>query len=96
MNQSIMQWNCRGLRATSLNYNYCLVNLILKLYVCKKLNFQLIQTSLCGFSDYHFNAVNNKNSFPSGGLTTFVQNSVPHSSIALNTPLQAQTVGVST
>ena len=90
MNNAIIQWNCRGLKA---NFNE-----ILKLLsqspsaVClqETLLKQSDNISLKGYTI--FNHIFNNDSRAAGGSSIVVSNNIPHSQVKLNTPLQAVAV----
>jgi len=88
---SILQWNCRGIKA---NFN----ELHILLQQCNISVLCLQETKLspnCSlylkhYSSYHIYSKTTSDDHPSGGVSTFVHNSIPHSVIPLNTSLQAQ------
>jgi len=88
---SILQWNCRGIKA---NFN----ELHILLQECNISVLCLQETKLSPnsslylkhYSSYHVYSKNISDGHPSGGVSTFIHNSIPHSVIPLNTTLQAQ------
>ena len=88
---SILQWNCRGITA---NFN----ELHILLQECNISVLCLQETKLSPnsslylkhYSSYHVYSKNISGGHPSGGVSTFIHNSIPHSVIPLNTTLQAQ------
>ena len=93
MDNTIIQWNCRGLRA---NYNEILL-LLTKFnpsVVCLQETF-LKQTDNVLFKNYAvFNYISNQGDKASGGTSIVINNRFPHSQVNLNTPLQAVAVSV--
>jgi len=88
---SILQWNCRGIKA---NFNElhillqeCNISVLCLQETKLPLNSSLY---LKQYSSYHVCSKNTSDGHPSGGVSTFIQNFIPHSVIPLNTSLQAQ------
>jgi hypothetical protein len=95
MGSSIMQWNCRGLRA---NYNE--LELLLSRQQPSAVCLQEIQLptdyalNIRGYSVYKKCAVGNA-AQPVGGVSVLVPNKIAHSEITINTTLQAVAVRIS-
>ena len=88
--KSIIQWNCRGLKA---NYNEVLIlmSLFSPSVICLKETF--LKES--DFRDFNmFNYICPDGQRAPGGLSIMVKSSVPHSQFDLNTNLQAVAVNV--
>ena len=93
MNNTIIQWNCRGLKA---NYNEMalLLHTHSPAVTCLQETF-LKQTNTVNFTKYSiYNHINHNNEKASGGSSVVVDNRAPHRSIPLNTSLQAVAVNV--
>ena len=91
--KSIIQWNCRGLRA---NYNEILIlmSLFSPSVICLQETF-LKQSDNITFRDFNmFNYICPDGERASGGTSIMVKSSVPHSQFDLNTNLQAVAVNV--
>ena len=91
--KSIIQWNCRGLRA---NYNEILIlmSLFSPSVICLQETF-LKQSDNISFRDFNmFNHICPDGQWASGGTSIMVKSSVPHSQFDLNTNLQAVAVNV--
>ena len=93
MANTLVQWNCRGLRA---NYNE-----VLKLLTDLNPSIVCLQETLLKQSDdislknYSlFNYILKNNDRAAGGSSVVVNNRVPHSQVTLDTPLQAVAVRV--
>ena len=90
---SIIQWNCRGLKA---NYNEILIlmSIFSPNVICLQETF-LKQSDNVGFSDFKMsNYICPDGQRASGGTSIMVKSSVPHSQFGLNTNLQAVAVNV--
>ena len=94
MEQSIIQWNCRGLRA---NFNEILL-LILHFsptILCLQETF-LKDSDTISFKGYSlYNYININNDKACGGSSILVRNDIPHSTIKLNSSLQAVAITAS-
>ena len=91
--KSIIQWNCRGLRA---NYNEILIlmSLFSPSVICLQETF-LKQSDNITFRDFNmFNHICPDGQRASGGTSIMVKSNVPHSQFDLNTNLQAVAVNV--
>ena len=91
--KSIIQWNCRGLKA---NYNEILIlmSLFSPSVICLQETF-LKQSDNVSFRDFNmFNHICPDGQRASGGTSIMVKSSVPHSQFDLNTNLQAVAVNV--
>ena len=91
--KSIIQWNCRGLRA---NYNEILIlmSLFSPSVICLQETF-LKQSDNISFRDFYmFNHICPDGQRASGGTSIIFKSSVPHSQFNLNTNLQAVAVNV--
>lgn len=93
MTNTLIQWNCRGLKA---NFNE-----ILRLLTDFTPSVLCLQETLLKQSDNIsiknytvFNYIFNNNDRAAGGSSVVVSNRVPHSQVNLNTPLQAVAVRV--
>lgn len=87
-NNTIIQWNCRGLKA---NYNeiLILISLLSPNILCLQETF-LKPTDNIYFKDFiMFNFINNDCQKASGGSSILINKTVPHSKIDLTTNLQA-------
>jgi len=80
---SILQWNCRGIKA---NFN----ELHILLQECNIGVLCLQETKLSPnsslylkrYSSYHVYSKNISDGHPSGGVSTFIHNSIPHRGVA--------------
>ena len=91
--KSIIQWNCRGLKA---NYNEILIlmSLFSPSVICLQETF-LKQSDNVSFRDFNmFNYICPDGQRASGGTSIMVKSNVPHSQFDLNTNLQAVAVNV--
>ena len=91
--KTIIQWNCRGLRA---NYNEILIlmSLFSPSVICLQETF-LKQSDNISFRDFNmFNYICPDGQRASGGTSIMVKSSVPHSQFDLNSNLQAVAVNV--
>ena len=91
--KSIIQWNCRGLRA---NYNEILIlmSLFSPSVICLQETF-FKQSDNISFRDLKmFNYICPDGQRTSGGTSIMVKSSVPHGQFDLNTNLQAVAVNV--
>ena len=91
--KSIIQWNCRGLKA---NYNEILIlmSLFSPSVICLQETF-LKQSDNISFRDFNmFNYICPDGQRASGGTSIMVKSSVPHSQFDLNTNLQAVAVNI--
>ena len=94
MNNTILQWNCRSIKANSEELNL-LINEKKPVAVCLQETF-LIDTdkfTLKYHSSYFKNFSGNDRA--SGGVAVIVNNSAPHHSVKLNTTFQAVVVSIS-
>ena len=94
MNNTLIQWNCRGLKP---NYNEIL--LLLSKYspaiFCLQETFLKATDTNISFKQYSlFNYIQNNTERASGGSSILVHSRIPHSKVDLNTPLQAVAVQV--
>ena len=94
MSQSLLQWNCRGLRA---NYN----ELLLLLHDHEPLAVCLQETLLGASHSVTFSKYTSfhepsivSNAKLTGGVSILVRDGIPHSEIQLTTPLQAIALSV--
>lgn len=93
---NVVQWNCRGLRA-----NYTELQLLMTkfdpLAFCLQ---ELLITDSYNFTNTHYSLYHKipapTNDKPTGGVGIMIRKILPHSSIALSTPLQAIACRVST
>ena len=93
MDNTIIQWNCRGLKA---NFNE--VRLLLSTYAPSVFCLQetFLKDSNISLKGYNlFNFINENTDRASGGSSLAVNNKLPHSQIDLDTQLQAVAVQVS-
>ncbi|MCG7877158.1 MAG: reverse transcriptase domain-containing protein [Candidatus Thiodiazotropha endolucinida] len=91
--KSILQWNCRGLKA---NFNELLIltTLFSPNVICLQETF-LKTTDNISFKDYSmYNHIITDNQKASGGTSILVKSNVPHRKIDINTNLQAVAVNV--
>ena len=91
--KSILQWNCRGLKA---NYNEILIltTLLAPSVICLQETF-LKQTGMISFKNYTlYNYITDANQKASGGTSIFVKSDIPHRPININSNLQAIAVNV--
>ena len=86
--KSIIQWNCRGLKA---NYNEILIltTLLSPTVFCLQETF-LKNTDNINFKNYNHIATENQKA--SGGSSILVKSNVPHRQIDINSNLQAVAV----
>ena len=91
MANSILQWNCRGLRA-----NLDEVQRLLREFNPSAMCLQeTFITNTLSFRNYsHYNKFGPSDGRPSGGVSILVNNKTPHSFINLNTRLQAVAISV--
>ena len=93
MDNTIVQWNCRGLRA---NYNEILLLLskFAPSVVCLQETF-LKHTDSALFKNYTtYSYISNQGDKASGGTSIVINGRLSHSQVNLNTPLQAVAVSV--
>ena len=93
MNKSILQWNCRGLKA---NFNELLIltTLFSPNVICLQETF-LKTTDNTSFKHYNmYNYIATDNQIASGGTSILVKSNVPHRRIDINSNLQAVAVNV--
>ena len=92
--KSIIQWNCRGLKA---NYNEILIfnnTTFLRLSFVSRETF-LKNTDNINFNNYSlYNHIATENQKASGGSSILVKSNVPHRQIDINSNLQAVAVNV--
>ena len=91
--KSIIQWNCRGLKA---NYNEILIltTLLSPTVFCLQETF-LKNTDNINFKNYSlYNHIATENQKASGGSSIIVKSNVPHRQIDINSNLQAVAVNV--
>ena len=91
--KSIIQWNCRGLKA---NYNeiVILTTLLSPTVFCLQETF-LKNTDNINFKNYSlYNHIATENQKASGGSSILVKSNVPHRQIDINSNLQAVAVNV--
>ena len=91
--KSIIQWNCRGLKA---NYNEILIltTLLSPTVFCLQETF-LKNTDNINFKNYSlYNHIATENQKASGGSSILVKSNVPHRQIDINSNLQAVAVNV--
>ena len=91
--KSIIQWNCRGLKA---NYNEILIltTLLSPTVFCLQETF-LKTTDNINFKNYTlYNHIATENQKASGGSSILVKSNVPHRQIDINSNLQAVAVNV--
>ena len=91
--KSIIQWNCHGLRA---KYNEILIlmSLFSPSVICLQETF-LKQSDNISFRDFNmFNYICHDGQRASGGTSSMVKSSIPHSQFGLSTNLQAVAVTV--
>ena len=91
--KSILQWNCRGLKA---NYNEILIltTLLAPSVICLQETF-LKRTDMISFKNYTlYNYITDANQKASGGTSIFVKSDIPHRPININSNLQAIAVNV--
>ncbi|MES9994020.1 MAG: reverse transcriptase domain-containing protein, partial [Candidatus Thiodiazotropha sp.] len=91
--KSIIQWNCRGLKA---NYNEILIlmSILSPSVICLQETF-LKQSDNVSFRDFNmFNYICPDGQRASGGTSIMVKSNIPHSQFDLNTNLQAVAVNV--
>ena len=91
--KSILQWNCRGLKA---NYKEILILTILfsSTVFCLQETF-LKTTANVSFKNYSiYNHIANENQKAPGGSSILVKSNVPHRQIDINSNLQAVAVNV--
>ena len=91
--KSIIQWNCRGLKA---NYNEILIlTTLLSPTVCCLQETFLKTTDNISFKNYSlYNHIETENQKASGGSSILVKSNVPHRQIDINSNLQAVAVNV--
>ncbi len=93
MDNKLIQWNCRGLKA---NYNEILLlfSLLSPSVLCLQETF-LKESDDISFKNYSlFNYISKDNERAAGGASVVINNKIPHSRISLNSPLQAVAVRV--
>ena len=91
--KSIIQWNCRGLKA---NYNEILIltTLLSPTVFCLQETF-LKTTDKVNFKNYSlYNHIATENQKASGGSSVLVKSNVPHRQIDINSNLQTVAVNV--
>ena len=91
--KSILQWNCRGLKA---NYNEILIltTLLAPSVICLQETF-LKQTDMISFKNYIlYNYITDANQKASGETSIFIKSDIPHRPIDINSNLQAIAVNV--
>ena len=91
--KSILQWNCRGLKA---NYNEILIltTLLAPSVICLQETF-LKQTDMISFKNYTiYNYITDANQKASGGTSILIKSDTPHRNIDINSNLQAIAVNV--
>ena len=91
--KSILQWNCRGLKANN-NEILILTTLLAPSVICLQESF-LKQTDMTSFKNYTmYNYITDTNQKASGGTSILIKSDTPHRTININTNLQAVAVNV--